>query len=238
MAFAAVLLAAPLRKSVSLPAARAYIVMDMQAFSAPAGKTEEPELKTLIADESDFSIPRPAELPEEKEPEPVKEPERVKEPEPVKKAEPVKNAGPGRPAPPPERKPRPKPRKPGPPPAQETEPSPTAGERAAPAVSPAAAGSAAAQDEKAALAVILRELEKHKRYPRAGRRGGAEGVCGLLVQIGADGRVSACSLRQKSGRAVLDAAALQLGAKLEGLYVGAPGRLNVLVPVHYRLTDR
>ena len=88
------------------------------------------------------------------------------------------------------------------------------------------------------LAVILQAVEKHKRDPRQGRRSGAEGTCTLMVQVGADGRVVSCSLAEPSGRTVLDAASRRLGEKLVGLDVGSSGSLRVLIPVHYRLTDR
>ena len=101
-----------------------------------------------------------------------------------------------------------------------------------------AAGEGALRPVRVGRPGLLQAVEKHKRYPRQGRRSGAEGTCTLMVQIGADGRVVSCSLAEASGRTVLDAAARRLGEKLVGLDVGSSGALRVLIPVHYRLTDR
>ncbi len=87
------------------------------------------------------------------------------------------------------------------------------------------------------LAIIVQAVEKHKRYPRQGRRSGAEGTCTLMVQIGTDGRIASCALAEPSGHSVLDAASKRLGKNLVGLHVGSSRSFKVLVPVHYRLTD-
>lgn len=212
---------------------------------APAPQTE---VKRLLAEDSPFEIPEPA-APEKKvETEVAPEPKVAATPKPAPKPEPK-----------PERRPKPAPaRKPAKAEAVKT-PQPkavqqgtvdrgsaqgasgaagTASVSGKAASMPGAAGSAKAESDKsAALAVLLQAVERHKQYPRQGRRSGAEGTCRLLVHVASDGRVSACSLSEGSGKAVLDAAAKRLGEKLVGLSVAQTGGFQVLIPVHYRLTD-
>ena len=218
---------------------------------APAPQTE---VKRLLAEDSPFEIPEPA-APEKKvEPEVAPEPKVAAAPKPEPKPE-------AKIEPKPERKPKPAPaRKPAKAEAVKT-PRPKAaqpettdtdaaarGAFGAPGTAlvpgkaaasmPGAAGSVKSEpDKSAALAVLLQAVERHKQYPRQGRRSGAEGTCRLLVHVASDGRVSACSLSEGSGKSVLDAAAKRLGEKLVGLSVAQTGGFQVLIPVHYRLTD-
>lgn len=218
---------------------------------APAPQTE---VKKLLAEDSPFEIPEPA-APEKKvEPEVAPEQKVAAAPKPEPKPE-------AKIEPKPERKPKPAPaRKPAKAEAVKT-PRPKAaqsesvdtdaaarGASGAPGTAlvpgkaaasmPGAAGSVKAEpDKSAALAVLLQAVERHKQYPRQGRRSGAEGTCRLLVHVASDGRVSACSLSEGSGKSVLDAAAKRLGEKLVGLSVAQTGGFQVLIPVHYRLTD-
>lgn len=214
------------QKSISLPAMERRVVMVMEQLPPPAPKVKEPELKKLVTEDSEFVVPEEPKV--EPKPEPV-----VEKPKPVPALPPVKKK------PTPKQKTKPKPA-PKPVPATKAVEEVKGMTDVVPASVPAAVGNARAEAEResAVLAVILQALEKHKRYPRAGRRSGAEGTCGLMVRIGPDGKISSATVKDKSGRSVLDAAASRLGEKLVGLYVGSPGALNVLVPVHYRLTDR
>lgn len=216
------------QKSISLPAMERRVVMVMEQLPPPVPKAKEPELKKIVAEDSDFLIPEEPKL--EPKPEPV-----VEKPKPVPPPPPVKEKPKPKPKPKPKAKPAPKPE-----PVKKAVEEVKGVENAAPTAVPAAVGNARAEAsrESAVLAAILQTLEKHKRYPRAGRRSGAEGTCGLMVRIGPDGKVVAAEVQEKSGKSVLDAAASRLGEKLVGLYVGSAGALNVLVPVHYRLTDR
>lgn len=221
---------------------------------APAPQTE---VKRLLAEDSPFEIPEPA-APEKKvEPEVAPEQKMVDTPKLAPKPEPKPEA---KIEPKPERKPKPAPaRKPAkaeavktprPKAAQSESVDTDAAARGASGAAgtalasgkaasmPGAAGSAKAEpDKSAALAVLLQAVERHKQYPRQGRRSGAEGTCRLLVHVASDGRVSACSLSEGSGKTVLDAAAKRLGEKLVGLSVAQTGGFQVLIPVHYRLTD-
>ena len=218
---------------------------------APAPQTE---VKKLLAEDSPFEIPASA-APEKKvEPEVAPEPKVAAAPKPEPKPE-------AKIEPKPERKPKPAPaRKPAKAEAVKT-PRPKAaqsesvdtdaaarGASGAPGTAlvpgkaaasmPGAAGSVKAEpDKSAALAVLLQAVVRHKQYPRQGRRSGAEGTCRLLVHVASDGRVRACSLSEGSGKSVLDAAAKRLGEKLVGLSVAQTGGFQVLIPVHYRLTD-
>ena len=238
-------------RTLTLPAAemRSIFLVQAQFRTVPEKKAEQPEMQKILTEESEFVIPEEPEPVVEKKPEPVKtEPKSEPEPEVKPVSEPeqkpeVKTA----PRPKPKAKPKPVSQKPVKKAAVQAD---VEGERAAmepqvpsgnAAVSmPGATGREKAEKkrESEALAVLLQAVERHKRYPRQGRRSGAEGTCTLMVQIGADGRVVSCSLAEASGRTVLDAAARRLGEKLVGLDVGSSGSLRVLIPVHYRLTDR
>lgn len=212
---------------------RPAAVVHARFRTMPERKMEQPERKKILTEASDFRIS------EEPEPEKVMPPE----PEPEVRPKAV-----------PERKVTPKPAaRSGPAvkkPVKKVSRPPAAAPEAAESSDTGGSGGVASmpgisEREKAekdgrsaALAAVLQAVEKHKRYPRQGRRSGAEGLCTLMVQIGADGRVVACSLAGSSGRAVLDAASKRLGEKLVGLQVGDRGGFRILVPVHYRLTDR
>jgi periplasmic protein TonB len=79
------------------------------------------------------------------------------------------------------------------------------------------------------------------KYPKSARRRGAEGRVVLAVRVGADGRARSVALRQSSGDADLDAAALEAvrrwrfapasrgGVSVEGL---------AIVPIRFRLVAR
>ncbi|MHA1536024.1 MAG: energy transducer TonB, partial [Alphaproteobacteria bacterium] len=79
------------------------------------------------------------------------------------------------------------------------------------------------------------------KYPQSARRRGAEGRAVLAVQVGTDGRARSVVLRQSSGHADLDAAALEAvrrwrfapasrgGVGVEGL---------AIVPIRFRLVAR
>lgn len=115
---------------------------------------------------------------------------------------------------------------------------PSSGNAAVSVPAAADSGKAAADRRNEALAAVLQAVERYKQYPRQARRSGAEGTCTLRVHIAADGRVDVCVLAEHSGRSVLDAAAKRLGDKLIGLKTGSSGGFSILVPVHYRLSDR
>ncbi|WP_304121071.1 energy transducer TonB [Mailhella massiliensis] len=235
-------------RTLSLPSVetRRIFMMQAQFRVVPEPKPEKPDMEKIMTQESDFLVSEEPEPVAEKKPEPVKpepkpEVKTVSEPEPKPEVKPA-------PRPKPEVKPKPVPQKTMKK-AKVREKAGTEVSSEAVAQSPAGSSSmsmpGASGMEKAekgreseVLAVLLQAVEKHKRYPRQGRRSGAEGTCTLMVQVGGDGRVVSCTLAKVSGRSVLDAAAKRLGEKLVGLDVGSSGALKVLIPVHYRLTDR
>ncbi len=214
----------PRHRTISLPAFNQRMVMVMehlpplQEVKAEKEKILAENSEVIIPEEKKVEEPSPQVQPEPLPTPPVKEkPVKTTPKKKIRKAPAVQNAAPEKKA---------------------EEPSLSSlGQHEASAVSSHAA-EASPKRESSVLAAIAQAMEKHKRYPRAGRRSGAEGTCMLKVSIGPEGTVTACTLHAKSGSTVLDAAAANLGKKLLGLYVGSPGRLEVLVPVHYHLTDK
>ena len=228
-------------RTLTVPAmqSRKVAFVQTQFRTIPASKTPQPEMKKLLAQNSTFEIPEQPR--QEARPEPAAE----KKPEPEVRTEPERAP---KPVPKPKKKPKP---------VEKTErkvsqvrekadslgtqSEKTGSASGTAGVSlPGAAGSEKPEADRKgrALAVLLQAVEKYKQYPRQGRRSGAEGTCRLLVHVSSDGTVDSCTLSGESGRAVLDAAARRLGEKLVGLNVGTEGGFHVLIPVHYRLTDR
>ena len=216
-----------------------------QFRQVPQNAKPQPTMKKLLAEESPVTVPET--LLQEEKPEPVEE--RKIEP----KTEEMKPES-GRKVMP-KKKPAPKPKAVKPPSSVQAKPAErtpltavaASGEDAVGASSGTAAvsvhavagsGKAAADRRNEALAAVLEAVERYKQYPRQARRSGAEGTCTLRVHIADDGRVDGCVLVENSGRAVLDAAAKRLGEKLMGLKTGTSGGFSILVPVHYRLSDR
>ncbi len=60
--------------------------------------------------------------------------------------------------------------------------------------------------------LIRRELRRSD-YPREARREGAQGIVRMRIAVAPDGRVSACSVTQSSGNALLDATTCRLAQK-------------------------
>jgi protein TonB len=218
---------------LNIPPLPKRIVMYMENLPPPSpAASKEPEVKKILAEDSEFLIPQ--------EPPPIPEPVTELVPEPVKTPSPkpiVERTDPPQTAK--KREIRPKKKTPPPQHTSSHVEEPTASAVIAAPVPAAVANQPAEQHKKAsALAAILQAVEKYKRYPKAGRRSGAEGKCGLMVRIDAHGKVYACELAEKSGKSVLDAASELLGEKLIGLDTGTSEAMNILIPVHYSLTDR
>lgn len=238
----------PEEKTLLPPAARPSVVISLRArlSATPEVRAERPVARKLLAEASAFEIPREARSENVVTPEPAME----KKPVPASRVEPkaqpkVRPKNASKPKPVAKQVPKAKKKQTQ---VREAGPMSSGTERSSETVlgsggtAVAMSGTAGVErsenDRKsAALAVILQAVEKHKRYPRQGRRTGAEGSCVILARVTPDGRVDACSLEKGSGRVVLDAAARKLCEKLVGLRVGAPGGFTVLIPVHYRLTD-
>lgn len=235
-------------RTLTLPPVREAKTVFVQAHFRTPPETEaaRTEVRKILAEESEVAVAEPPQKKEPPQPAPKVEPEPAPKPEP--KVEPAAKPEPKRKEPVPVKKTK---RQAVPktaisssaalPAVQETSGAAKASEAelsgTAAAPMPGAAGNAQADERSEALAAILRAVERHKQYPRQGRRSGAEGTCVLRVHVGADGRVDSCTLSEGSGRSVLDAAARRLGEKLVGISAGTKGGFHVLVPVHYRLTD-
>ncbi len=209
------------------------MVMRMVTLPPPS-PSERQEVRRILADDSDVTVPVPS---------PVRIPPKIV-PKPETRPVPVpQKSGPS----------RPKVRTPPVPQSKKTVASVPAqaatvqrerldtSEAGKTAVSDGhPSGEEAFKDDRSdALATLLRAVDRYKKYPRQARRTGAEGTTHLLVTIGKDGRVSHCALQGSSGRSVLDAATERLGERLLGLEVPVHGgrTFKVVVPVHYTLKD-
>ncbi|HHH35255.1 MAG TPA: energy transducer TonB [Gammaproteobacteria bacterium] len=84
-------------------------------------------------------------------------------------------------------------------------------------------------------------LAPHFHYPRLARRRGWEGTVELGMHITADGRLRRIRVVRGSGHGILDRAAfraLERLGRLPRLEIPLPGGgLDMILPVHYRLTD-
>lgn len=231
-------------RTIFLPAmqVRGAAVVRTQFRVVPEAKQKRSEVRRILAEKSAFEAPEPLRpevkdiaVPKVKEakpetvPKPEAKTERVSKRKPVSSPKPVKKFR--------ELK---APSAVSSSVAEEAQAEARASSGMAAASAPEAAGSTAFEEQgkNAALAAVLQAVEKYKQYPRQARRSGAEGTCVLKVHISSDGRVDSCSLAEGSGRAVLDAAARRLGERLVGLNAGGKGGFTILVPVHYRLSDR
>lgn len=95
--------------------------------------------------------------------------------------------------------------------------------------------------QKNAFTALLREIERHKKYPKAARRNKTEGTIYLLVQLDAHGKVIASSIATnhagKSGPAILEKATIELGKNLVGFVV--PNEMgkafSLRIPIEYVL---
>lgn len=98
-----------------------------------------------------------------------------------------------------------------------------------------AGGNAALGDESAALALIVREIEAHKRYPRRARQTGIEGCVVLSVDIDENGVVRLVAVGEKHNSVLLNRAALQAADGLVGMKLPLAKAMTVSVPVVFTL---
>ena len=118
---------------------------------------------------------------------------------------------------------------------------------AAPASEPTRAGPdalAGSPDEvRRYIAAIMRQLNRHKTYPRELKKAKVEGTVVLEFTIDAAGRLLASAVKQGSGHPELDRAAMEMLARANPL-PAIPGfmdrdELALAIPVEYSLiTDR
>jgi protein TonB len=143
--------------------------------------------------------------------------------------------------PPPKRKPveKPKPKHPKP-------PAPAAAPQATPEPAPRAAApaqGATPMPQSASLptwkGLLLRHLERHKRYPSEAQRHRQEGVVYVRFKVSRDGRVLSSRLERSSGVATLDQEGLDLLKRAQPLPPFPPDQpgesLELSVPIVFSL---
>lgn len=214
--------------------------VDAKPEPEPVPPPPEPEPEPEPAVE-----PPPPPLPEpEPNPEPKPEPEPMLPPPPAPEPPPPpKPVVKPKPAPKPAPKPvksAPKPAVEKPKPAEEPPSEASAGSNSSARSGGAggisnASGNAEAGDESAALALIVREIEAHKRYPRRARQTGVEGKVVLSVEIDAAGIIRSVSLLEKHNSVLLNRAALQAADGLVGMKLPLGKAMTAAVPVVFTL---
>ncbi|MBR2817045.1 MAG: energy transducer TonB, partial [Reyranella sp.] len=87
--------------------------------------------------------------------------------------------------------------------------------------------------------LLLRHLERHKRYPSEAQRARQEGVTYVRFTMSRDGRVLAARIERASGVAALDQEGLELlqrAQPLPALPSDQPGEsLEIVVPIQFFL---
>lgn len=199
----------------------------------PQPVIEEP--KKLLTDESEFKV-EPEKVIEEKLPESEAEPV-PPPPVPVEQPKP-KKAELEKPKPKPAEKPNPV-KKPKEPKAEKKTPAPQkASESTEGKASSAghAAESEQAAKKKSITAMLVSLVEKHKRYPKAARRAGMEGVVLVEFSVDPSGKVTSASVIKKSGKGPLDSASLDLSNRIIGTAFNVPNAgMKIQVPIRYSL---
>lgn len=198
----------------------------------PQPVIEEP--KKLLTDDSEFKVD-PEKVVEEKLPESEAEPvppppAPVEQPKP-KKLEPEKPKPKAAEKPKPVRKAKePKAEKKDPAPQKASEP--TEGK----AVSVGHAAAEQAAKKKSITAMLVSLVEKHKRYPKAARRAGMEGVVLVEFAVDTNGKVTGASVVKKSGKGPLDSASQDLSNRIIGTAFNVPNAgMKIQVPIRYSL---
>lgn len=202
----------------------------------PEPQPPVPEVKTLTTEESDFKAEVAEPKPEE---EPVVEPEPqvIPEPDPLKKEEIKKPEEPS--------KPKVKPIKKQPVKvAKKVEKAPTEATKAVPSggnpgsdVSATTAAVVAAQKNQI-TALLLKLIEQRKRYPKAAKRAGLEGLVTVEFAISREGKITAANVIKNSGISSLDKASSELADKIVGTdFKIANNGLKIRVPIRYMLSD-
>ena len=160
------------------------------------------ESKKLLTDESEFKV-EPEKVVEEKLPESEAEPV-PPPPIPVEQPKP-KKVEPEKPKPKAVEKPKPV-KKPKETKAEKKESTTQKASESAEAKAAAAAHAAAEQTvkKKSITAMLVSLVEKHKRYPKAARRAGIEGVVLVEFTVDSSGKVTGASVIKKSGKGSLD----------------------------------
>lgn len=98
-------------------------------------------------------------------------------------------------------------------------------------------GNSTTQNESAALALILQEVNAKKRYPRRARQTGQEGRVMLSVQVNDKGIVTAIDIAEKHASVLLNRAALQAAEGLVGMKLPLTKALHICVPISFSLSE-
>lgn len=192
------------------------------------------ESKKLLTDESDFKV-EPEKVVEEKLPESEAEPV-PPPPIPVEQPKP-KKVEPEKPKPKAVEKPKPV-KKPKETKAEKKEPTTQKASESAEAKAAAAAHAAAEQTvkKKSITAMLVSLVEKHKRYPKAARRAGIEGVVLVEFTVDSSGKVTGASVIKKSGKGSLDSASQELSNRIIRTAFNVPNSgMKIQVPIRYSL---
>lgn len=201
-----------------------------EVFPEPLPQPVIEEPKKLLTDESEFKV-EPEKVVEEKLPESEAEPvPPVEQPKP-KKAEPEK------PKPKPAEKPKPV-KKPKEPKAEPKTPAPQKASESTEGKASSAGHAAVEQaaKKKSITAMLVSLVEKHKRYPKAARRAGMEGVVLVEFSVDPSGKVTGASIIKKSGKGPLDAASKDLSNRIIGTAFNVPNAgMKIQVPIRYSL---
>lgn len=198
----------------------------------PQPVIEEP--KKLLTDESEFKV-EPEKVVEEKLPESEAKPVPLA-PVPAEQPKP-KKAEPEKPKPKALEKPKPV-KKLKEPKAEKGEPALQKASESAEAKAPVAAHAAAEQTvkKKSITAMLVSLVEKHKRYPKAARRAGIEGVVLVEFTVDSSGKVTGASVIKKSGKGSLDSASQELSNRIIGTAFNVPNAgMKIQVPIRYSL---
>lgn len=205
---------------------REKIVLTQMVEEVPQVKKEK--LIEHTVDESDYAVKTPPKV--EPPPEPVKP---KVEPKPQPKLKP-------KPQPKPKPKPKVKP-KPAPEPLVEPAQEPVGtGDKgvatgSAQSVASEMPGNAAQGEADMAIAMIVAEIEKRKRYPRRARQINQEGTVLLTIQINRFGSVVSVDFAKKARFSLLNRAAMKAADRLIGRQLPVKRELTVQVPVVFKL---
>lgn len=198
----------------------------------PQPVIEEP--KKLLTDESEFKV-EPEKVVEEKLPESEAEPV-PPPPVPVEQPKP-KKVEPEKPKPKAAEKPRPV-KKVKEPRVEKKDPAPQKASESTEGKA-ASVGHAAAEQavkKKSITAMLVSLVEKHKRYPKAARRAGMEGVVLVEFSVDPSGKVTGASVIKKSGKGPLDSASQDLSDRIIGTAFNVPNAgMKIQVPIRYSL---
>ena len=173
----------------------------------PQPVIEEP--KKLLTDESEFKV-EPERVVEEKLPESEAKPVPLEKPKPVKKLKEPK--------------------------AEKGEPAPQKASESAEAKATSQAAAEQVAKRKSITAMLVSLVEKHKRYPKAARRAGMQGVVLTEFTVDASGKVTGASVIKKSGKGPLDSASQELSNRIIGTAFNVPNAgMKIQVPIRYSL---